>query len=119
MLFVPSPGRTHPQFGSVWCMGSSVRQTPPPAVPTQSRQLPAPPPAPHRGDTASVLTRPEMLAFVPLLVAAVVGPSLRQREDCPPPAITAANASYRAAVARTTSGLPTGAGKARSYASRS
>src|ERR1044071_7462063 len=74
MLFVPSPRDTHRHLGSVGFIASSVRHTPPPAVPTHSRQAPR---SWQRGEIASVDTRPETVfcSDVPGFSRLVSGPS--------------------------------------------
>ena len=62
MLFVPSPSLTHRQPTSSVFMASSVRHTPPPAVPTQRRHGPV---ARQFGEIASAATRPEMFIVPP------------------------------------------------------
>ena len=69
MLFVPRPRPIHRHFGSVVFIASSVRQTPPPAVPTHSRH---PPLRAQRGEIASVETRPDTFAVAPLALTSVV-----------------------------------------------
>src|SRR5688572_14009738 len=58
ILFVPRPRPIHCHFGSIVFSASSVRQTPPPAVPTQRRQRPC---RSHNGEITSDETRPETL----------------------------------------------------------
>ena len=83
MLFVPRPCPTHRHFGSVVVIASSVRQTPPPAVPTQSRQRPI---NSQRGDTSSAETRPETVSSVLPDTSVVSGPRLSQAPVVPGPA---------------------------------
>ena len=62
MLFVPSPSLTHRQPTSVVFMASSVRHTPPPAVPTHKRHGRV---TKQFGEIASAATRPEMFLVPP------------------------------------------------------
>src|SRR6266540_971683 len=80
MLFVPSPCPIQRQFKSSVRMASSLRQTPPPAVPAQSRQGPL---TAQIGEIASAEMRPEKLP-VPLAPPADVlsGPRLVHADPC-------------------------------------
>src|SRR6187200_3043234 len=75
MLFVPRPRPIHCHFGSVVLSASSVRHTPPPAVPTHRRHRPC---SSHNGEIASVETRPETLLSNAAVVerSTVSGPRL-------------------------------------------
>src|SRR5690242_16831902 len=60
MAFEGSPAETHVQFGLL-CSALSVRQTPPPAAASQSRQCPWL----QFGSMASAVTRPEVTYDLP------------------------------------------------------
>ena len=76
MQLVPIPCPTQRHSGSVVLMASSVRHTPPPAVPTQSRQ---PPLNWHCGEMARADTRPEIVSVASVgLFSSVDGPRLVQ-----------------------------------------
>src|SRR5579862_6180225 len=80
MQLVPRPCPTHRHWGSVGAMASSVRHTPPPAVPTQSRQ---PPLSWHWGEIARADTRPETVSVASVgLFSLVNGPRLVQAALC-------------------------------------
>src|SRR6266542_6253787 len=81
MLLVPSPWPIQRQPASSARIASSLRQTPPPAAPTQTRQ---PPSIRHAGEIASAAMRPEKFPE-PLAPPAVVldGPRLIQAGPSP------------------------------------
>src|SRR5436190_11206378 len=111
MLFVPSPVPTHFHLGSVVRIASSLRHTPPPAVPTHIRQ---PPLRAQRAEIARAETRPEMLPDALPLLETVEGPRFcHTSSGVAPPRITlAANVEYFCALARATSAPPTSPGNA-------
>jgi hypothetical protein len=71
MLLVRRPLPIQRHAGSVVFIASSVRQMPPPAVPTQRRQRRA---RSHRGEIASADTRPDTFSLPPAIT--VSGPRL-------------------------------------------
>src|SRR5260221_6508117 len=107
MLLVPRPCPIHRHPGSSVRIASSLRHTPPPAAPTQTRQ---PPPIRHAGEIASAATRPEKFPD-PLAPPSVVldGPRLIHAGPCPsmdPRYATPRNTQYFAAAARATPSGP-------------
>ena len=78
MLLVPRPLPIQRHFGSVSFIASSVRQTPPPAVPTHTVHAPV---ALQRGEIAIVDTRPDVVIALPAFWS-VSGPRLTHGAPC-------------------------------------
>src|SRR5262249_29195311 len=106
MLLVPSPWPIQRHCGSSGLIASSVRHTPPPAAPAQSRHGPF---TSHAGEIASAAMRPEKLP-VPLAPPAVVliGPRLAHAGPCAccPRYATPRNTQYLLDEARATASEP-------------
>src|SRR5687768_11426553 len=86
MLFVPRPCDTQRHPTSSLFIASSLRQTPPPAVPTHSRQRPS---SSQVGEMASAETRPDTDSELPDvgLCRLVSGPRLVQIAPWPMPLV--------------------------------
>src|SRR3954471_17067339 len=107
MLLVPSPCPIHRQARSPVLIASSLRQTPPPAEPSQSRHGPS---SVHAGEIASAATRPEKFCVATVGSWTVVsGPRLAHAGPCAtldPRYAIPRNTQYLDADARRTAAVP-------------